>query len=258
MRSLIVAIAVVLLAGGLAACGGDSDSGTDASTPGATSEDAQVGSSAGGDQQAASDPSEGDAAGEGGRKATSANGSSSDAQAKLKKVKVAPLHVSGGGSKPFVTEGGDNSIQEYGEEASGSELAEAAEALHNYYVAFSKDDWVTACSYLSKSLREGLEQLGSQGKDGAKLSCEEVSASFYANRSSAARHELTIVDAVSLRREGEQAFLIYHGAEYDTGSAYGPSDLYSMSMKQEDGAWKMGLAIGSTMGIPKNLPKSQG
>jgi hypothetical protein len=85
------------------------------------------------------------------------------------------------------------------------------------------------------------------------MSCEESSAEFYRDRQSAERSELTKVDAVSLRREGDQGFLLYHGPEYDTGGSYGPADLYAMNLRFEDGGWKMGMATGTTQGIPKSL-----
>jgi hypothetical protein len=256
-RGLLGAISIVFVVGGLTACGG-SDSGD--STSGTASSDeaaAKNGSLAAGNGARSGTTGRSDVKGDKG------NGSSSSAKeettakkASFKKFKVAPLRVSGGGSKQFISKGGDNSIQEYGEESGDTELTEAAEALHNYYVAFSHDDWATACSYLSKSVRSGLEQLSSRSEGGSKLSCPELSAKLYVNRSSAARRELTIVDAVSLRREGDQAFLMYRGAEYDTGNAYGPSDLYAMTMRLEDGQWKMGLTVGTQLGIPKNLPEN--
>ena len=91
------------------------------------------------------------------------------------------------------------------------------------------------------------------GSSGDKMSCEEISAGFYRDRPSTERSELTKVDAISLRREGDQAFLLYHGPEYDTGGSYGPGDLYAMSLRFEDGGWKMGSATGTSLGIAKSL-----
>ena len=67
-----------------------------------------------------------------------------------------PLKVSGGGSEQFLIKGGDNSIQEYGEESGESELQEAAEQVHDFFVARAMGDWEKACSYLSKSMSEQL------------------------------------------------------------------------------------------------------
>lgn len=184
-----------------------------------------------------------------------AGGAKSASSTKTVKVKVAPLHVSGGGSQHFRTKGGDNSIQTYGEEAGETELAAAAQTLHAYLVAFASDDWTKACSYMDASLVENFERLSSQATGSSGTSCAEGFAALYGatERSAEVRHQLTEVDAASLRREGEQAFLVYHGTDYDTGSYYGVGDLYSMPMKQEGGEWKVGLVVGSTMGIAKSL-----
>jgi hypothetical protein len=170
-------------------------------------------------------------------------------------VKVAQLHVSGGGSSHFNTkQGGDNSIQEFGGEADESELTEAAVTLHSYLVAFASDDWTKACSYMAKSLVENFKHLGAQAGSNDS-SCAEGFAALYGAtaRSAETRHQITEVDAASLRREGEQAFLVYHGTAYDTGSYYGVGDLYAIPMKQEEGRWKVGLVMGDTMGIARSL-----
>lgn len=163
----------------------------------------------------------------------------------------APLKVSGGGAGQFETHGGDNSIQEYGEESSESELTEAAEALHGYLVAFASNDWQAACLYMAENLTRSLERFGAEAKGSKKMSCPELAAGLFGavGRSSKERRELTEVDAGSLRREGDQAFLIYHGPEYDAGNYYGPSDVYAMPMKFEGDEWKVGAAIGNEMGI---------
>lgn len=259
------AFALFLVAGALALTGcGSSDSGGDASTQSSADSTQKAGATGGDRAQTTGSSSQGkarDAELKSGSPDSTTDGSSSKPEtaapykAKLvKNFKVVPLRVSGGGSAPLILKDGDNSIQEYGDEANESELTEAAEAVHSYYVAFSQDDWATACSYLSKGMKEGLEHLSARTKDG-KMSCEESSAGLYRDRPSTERSELTKVDAVSLRREGDQAFLIYHGPEYDSGGSYGPADLYAMNLSFEDGGWKMGNAIGTTLGIPKSLVK---
>jgi hypothetical protein len=271
IRRLGGAFVLFLVAGAVALAGcGSSDSGEDASTqptgtgsaqgaaaaaaPGEQAQSAGS-SSKGGTHKEAYESGSGStgASADDGSPAKAAGASAPKTKAKLvKNFKVVPLRVSGGGSSALIVKGGDNSIQEYGDEAGESELAEAAEAVHNYYVAFSQDDWATACSYLSKSIKEGFEQLSSRS-GGDKMSCEEISAGLYRDRPSTERSELTKVDAISLRREGDQAFLLYHGPEYDTGGSYGPGDLYAMSLRFEDGGWKMGSATGTSMGIAKSL-----
>jgi len=244
------AIATGALAVALSACGG-SDPTTETATTSA--QGASAGSSEKRGQQAKSGGSQRKAASE-----AKAGGGEAASSTSTVKVKVAPLRVSGGGSKPFRSKGGDNSIQTYGEESSETELAEAAEVLHRYFVAFAGANWKTACSYLAESVVQGFKQLAASGGGSTNKDCASIFAALSGvDRSAQLRHELTEVDAYSLRREGDQAFLIYSGAEYDTGSAYGPSDLYAMVMKQEDGAWKVGLVSGNEMGIPRKLLKQK-
>jgi len=243
------AIATGALAVALSACGG-SDSTTDAAPT-----SAQGTSTSSGERRG----SETKGGGNQRKPVSEAGGREAASSGSTVKVKVAPLRVSGGGSKPFRSKGGDNSIQTYGEESSETELAEAAEVLHRYFVAFAGTNWKTACSYLAESVVQGFKQLAASGGGSTNEDCASIFAALSGgiDRPAQLRHEMTEVDAYSLRREGDQAFLIYSGAEYDTGSAYGPSDLYAMVMKQEDGAWKVGLVSGNEMGIPRKLLKQK-
>jgi hypothetical protein len=145
-----------------------------------------------------------------------------------------PLHVSGGGSAQFRTPGGDNSIQEFGEESSESELKQAAEALHSFYVARANEDWSAACSYLSSTTQKQLEELASRSEQLKDKGCAGVLQAFTQPLPPAIERETTEVDAGSLRREGERGFLIYTGAE---------NKIYAINMTFEGGAWKVaGLA----------------
>jgi hypothetical protein len=150
-----------------------------------------------------------------------------------------PLRVSGGGSKQFREKGGDNSIQEYGDESDESELQAAAEAVHGFYVARSEEDWTRACSYLAKSMVDQLEALAEQSpklKDGG---CAPVLKAFTRPLPVAVRRELTVVDAASLRREDERGFLIYYDSEHKS---------FAMPLKDEDGAWKLTLLSATPLG----------
>lgn len=252
MRSLVGVVSLALTASVLALAGcGDSDSGSDASTQPAGDGQGST-STAHSPGTAGSSKSEGPKAQKGGsRSAASKNGAPQEGKL-VKNFKAIPVEVSGGGSGQLTVKGGDNSIQEFGEEADESELAEAAEALHSYYVAVSQDDWPTACSYLAEEVKSGLEKFNSKS-GGQRGACEEALDGLFGSRSAEVRSAFTKVDAVSLRRDGDQAFLLYHGSEYDTGGSYGKGDLYSMTMRVEDGGWKVVFAAGNQMGIPKSL-----
>lgn len=150
-----------------------------------------------------------------------------------------PLKVSGGGSEQFRTKGGDNSIQEFGDEGSESELQEVAEVVHSFYVARAEEKWDTACSYLAKSNVEQLEQLAAQSPQLTGSDCGPILKAFTRPLPAAVQREITTVDAGSFRREGEQGFLIYYGAEHAT---------YAMPLREEGGSWKVAALSGTTLG----------
>lgn len=210
-------IAVILAAATLAACGS-----SDSSTSSPASNDAPSTDGQGGEK--GEDAANG--SGEGGSRQAQSNAGESNSH-----VKTAPLKVSGGGSAQFRDQGGDNSIQEFGEEGEESELEEAAEAVHGYLVARAEEDWATACSYLAETVKSQLNVIASRSSQLKGKGCAEILQTLTPPLPTAVRRESTIVDAASLRLEGERAFLIYRGSE---GAEY------AMLMEQEDGAWKVG------------------
>lgn len=151
-----------------------------------------------------------------------------------------PLTVSGGGSDQFRTKGGDNSIQEYGEEGDETELQEVSEIVHSFFVARAEEKWEQACSYLAQSNIEQLEQLASQSPQFKDKGCAPVLKAFTRPLPAAVQREITTVDAGSFRHDDEQGFLVYYGAPDRT--------VYAMPLRNEDGAWKVGALSGSAIG----------
>jgi hypothetical protein len=241
-RPLAALIAALIVAAALAACGGsdsDSSSSTNAGSSSSTATDTTAqsnpqdnGSGKSGDREAGNDRGQ-----SGGRSGQSQDRQDS-AESSPKDV-ATPLQVSGGGSKQFRSKGGDNSIQEFGEESDESELQEAAEVVHSFYVARAEEDWNKACSYLAKSNIEQLEQLGSQSPQFKGAGCAPILKAFTRPLPPAVQREITTVDAGSLRREGEQGFLIYFGADHVK---------YAMPLVDEDGSWKVAALSGTTLG----------
>jgi hypothetical protein len=227
MKAIAARAATALAALFLLACGGSSSSTT--STTGSSS--ANAGGSAGqADSAGGQKGGSGQKQGGGGSGGEGSGGSGSVAT---------PLKVSGGGSAQFRVKGGDNSIQEYGEERGESELEEAAEALHGFYVARAEEDWSGACSYLAKTVLKQLEQLAGQSPQLKDKGCAAILHAFTRPLPASVRRETTIVDAGSLRSEGEQSFLIYYGEGHT---------VYAMPMKQEDGGWKVTLLAATPLG----------
>lgn len=203
IASIAVAVALTaLLAPGLVACGGDDETTTSSSDDGAA---ARQGEQAGGKQAGAD-------------------------------VEAAPLKVSGGGSGQFQVRGGDNSIQNWGEESEESQLEEAAAAVHAFYVARANEEWARACTYLARST---VEELRGQSEQGSLDCATRLEALTRHPLPSPLRRESTVVDAGSLRIGEDSSFLIYRGAG---------RTVFAMPLVEEDGAWKLTLISPTTLG----------
>jgi hypothetical protein len=241
-RPLAALVVAAVAAALLAACGSSgSDSDSTASSSTATGAGSQAGSQ-GGPSQSAPDKSgaQGQSGGQG-----QDEGQSKQAQAQQgsggpgRKTVETPLKVSGGGSGQFRTKGGDNSIQEFGDESGESELQEAAEVVHGFYVSRVAGEWSKACSYLAKANIEQLEKLVSQSGQSKGADCATALQAFTQPLPASVQREITTVDAGSLRREGEQGFLIYFGAG---------GIKYAMPLREEGGSWKVTALSGTTLG----------
>ncbi len=229
IRTIAALAATALAAASLVACGG-----SDSSTGNTTSSTETTGTSSGnGSQQANSGGDQGNGSEQG------QNGNSKDGEGTGSGSVATPLKVSGGGSEQFRSKGGDNSIQEYGKEADESELEEAAEAVHGFYVARAEEDWSRACTYLAKSMVQQLEQLAGQSPQLKSAGCGAILKAFTRPLPASVRRETTVVDAASLRNDGERAFLIYYGEGHTA---------YAMPLQQEDGAWKLTLLSATPLG----------
>lgn len=141
---------------------------------------------------------------------------------------------SGGGAEQFLKKGADNSIQESGEEASASEREEAATALHGYLDSSARNDWDGACFYLAEAT---WKQLATAIR-AAELGCPAVLEAFFAEVPAQNLRDAAQADVGSLRVDGTQGFLLYHGSE-DLG--------YVMPMGLEDGKWKVAAVAGSAL-----------
>jgi hypothetical protein len=238
-RLLAAFIAAALLAALLAACGGsdsDSSSSTEAtSAGGSTASDNAQDKSRSGSQSQANGQGQGQSDSQNDQPQHRQEGGGGGSRS----PEVEPLEVSGGGAEQFRTKGGDNSVQEYGDEGDESELQEVAEIVHSFYVARIEEKWDTACSYLAKSNIEQLEQLASQSPEFKDAGCGPILKAFTRPLPPAIQREITTVDAGSFRHDEEQGFLIYYGPD---------RTVYSMPMRNEGGGWKVGALSGSVIG----------
>ena len=228
-KTLVAACVALLLAMGLVACGGDSSDST------ATKADSQGQASAPrGDTTQSGGESK---SGPGGQEEADSDSSNApDASDFVPKQH----NDSGGGSGQVKVKGGDNSVQEFGEEADTSELDAAAAALHNFLDARAEGNWAAACGYMSKDMIESFEKLASQSKEGGDTSCAALLEKLVNPAAkSAMKAEAEKADVRSLRTEGERAFVIYTGTK---------GTILAMPMASEDGEWK----VASLAGTPLN------
>jgi hypothetical protein len=218
----LLAVAVVFSIA-LGGCGG-SDSEPRPTQP------QESGSSAGESQPA---PERRAGAGAKGGSANPGEGGSGSAKAGFEPK---PHHDSGGGSAQFRVPGGDNSVQEFGEEASESELRAAARAFHGFLDARAAENWSVACGYLSAEAVELIAQASVQAGRTENPDCA-ASLQLLNGVPRAKLVEAAEADVGSLRIEGKEAFVIYRDAH---GTAY------VASMTNESGRWK----LDSTSGTP--------
>jgi hypothetical protein len=215
--TMLAALAVLLLA----ACGGDDDSSS------TTEAGAQI----------TTKSDSGKKNGEG--KSTSGGEAQS---AGPKTSEFVPKHHtdSGGGSAQFEVKGGDNSVQEFGEEAGSSEFEAAAAVVHDFLDARAEGNWAAACTYMSKATIESFETIASRSKQGKDLSCGAILVGLI---NPAAKPDLKTeaekADIRSLRVEGERAFVIYTGVDGTT---------IAMPMANEGGEWKVAALAGAPLG----------
>jgi len=211
----------MLLALGLAACGGGDSSSAE-------------GGASGGSKQGEAKSGGGGGKGDGGQK----SGGSPSNGGGAAEFKPKPHNDSGGGSQQFRQKGGDNSIQEFGTEADPEEFDAAAAALHNFLDARAEGNWGAACDYMSKAVVESFEKLATQAKQIEETSCAGILERLTnpAARKSM-RAEAEKADVGSLRVEGERSFVIYTGVG---------GTVLAMPMANEDGEWK----VASLSGLP--------
>ncbi len=134
-------------------------------------------------------------------------------------------------SAEFRTRGGDNSIQNFGEEADASELEAATAALSGFLEARAEADWAGQCRYLAAAAVKPLEQLGAQSPQLKGKDCAAILETLSGGLPAATRVNTLTAGIASLRFEGERGFALYHGPEGVD---------YFVPMAKEDGKWKVG------------------
>jgi len=227
-KTLAVALAALSLAVGLVACGGG-DSPSSTTTAADRSESASSRTTA--DQGS---PKDGE-----GKSGSGGGGKGADSGPSASEFTPRRHSDAGGGSEQFKVKGGDNSVQEFGEEADTSEFDAAAVVLHDFFDARAEGNWAAACTYMSKSEIESLEKLAAQAKQADRGCAEILGVLTNPAAKGAMKTEAEKANVRSLRTEGEQAFVLYTA---------GGRTIYAMPMANEGGDWK----VASLAGTPLN------
>ncbi len=250
---LSVALVAILLAVGLAACGGDDDSGSTGSTTDTAVQNGQgtgQGDDGGaeGDTPAEDTASSGSAPASGGGDDSDSAAGEDDAVDRIESKDFVPRQRedSGGGSDQYVVKGGDNSVQEFGDEADEAERDAAATAVHNFLDARAQEAWDAACSYLASSVQDSLETLAVKAQEAAEKQGKSIPQgtgcpTILARLTNKAvlpelRKEAAEVDVRSLRVEGDRAFVIYTD---------GKGTVIAIPVVKEDDDWKVSSLAGT-------------
>jgi hypothetical protein len=216
---LSIAAAAMLLALGLAACGGGDEGDSTAASTETTAQQGAGGSSGDGSEKAG----KGKQGGNGGKSSGGGN-SGSD--------KPIPHEDSGGGSAQYRVKGGDNSVQNFGDEADESERDQASAALHGFLDARANQDWNEACSYLATPVKDQLESVADKSEQLKDKGCAAILEALASQADPKLyRKEAAQASVGSLRIEDERAFVIFRGLE---------KTVYTIPMVDEDGEWLLG------------------
>lgn len=226
MKTLLTVVTAALLAFGLAACGGGDDDSTSSPTATATTGGGETTAPAPGDddrdgnEKQAGDDEDGSSNGGNGSSEDDSGGDSS----------------AGEGSAAFRTPGGDNSIQDYGDEADSDQREAAEAAIVAYLDARAAGDWDKSCEYLAAAAVEPLEELAESSPQLKGKGCAAIIGALSAQLPASSRANPVTEGIASLRFEDERGFALFHGRD--------GVDFF-LPVVEEDGEWKVGALAAS-------------
>jgi hypothetical protein len=245
VRLLALLTGCLCLSAGLGACGGGSSSSTSTSTPTTAQSQGKAGAAGGGGTASQSAGSAQQAAKPGGSSGSSegeageagSGGSSSGGGSQPTKTSASPsgsghsgaAKKHAAGAAGFIAPTGDNSIPEYGSEASSPQQAEATAALRVYLVAREGGNWSGACANMGAPVRGQVEALA-RASQGKAVDCEEAFVTLSKYGSASERVNPLSGGLAAFRVKGDKAFALFYGPN---------SQQYMMPMIEEGGAWKV-------------------
>lgn len=219
---VILATAVVALL--IAGCGGDDETTTTAaSTPTETTTPTTT-----------TDGGEGNS---GKGKGNSDGDSEAKEPEVVKQADAPPVEAIGA---PKAPKGGDDSIHNFGKEASEADLRGASAVLNGYLQARVKQDWDLSCAYMSDAMISQLTQLMQQNPEAAAedMDCGEVVEGLSAHLDKKSRQRMADIQIGAARVEDDRAFVLYKQA--GMGWVF-------MPMIREDGEWRVTAIAGSAL-----------
>ncbi len=124
----------------------------------------------------------------------------------------------------------DSALLDFGEESDEEGLEEGGAAVRAFFTARADGDWAQACAQLAPAVLAKIEHLATSATDLGDKSCPSFLGTF-TRLTAKERKDSTVVDAGSLRQQGQRGFLIYYGAG---------EIVYAMELDREgDDAWKV-------------------
>lgn len=157
-------------------------------------------------------------------------GSSTESTESASTDKSQPAEATSGGSRSKSEVGSRNArararILHYGKATAKGKAKATGWLVAAYLFDREGKDWPAACSYLSTGMKVRLKQIGGPGDAGCGKGIEAMTAA-----SSMDAGEARIPEVKELRREGNEAFLIYRTGAGKTNA---------ILMVMEEGEWKL-------------------
>jgi hypothetical protein len=134
------------------------------------------------------------------------------------------------------SKGGEASIEEFGSEAAGSDRQELLGVYSDYMNAIAERDYGAACSHLSATVQNSLEQLAGKALKGK--GCAAILPKLLAPTASVISRAQANGKITKVRVEGDRAFIVFHAPG---------AKLYQLTMVREDGEWKAATVAASVL-----------
>jgi hypothetical protein len=132
--------------------------------------------------------------------------------------------------------GGEKSIEQFGEESAGGNRAAILAAFHGYFEAVADGDYAVACAHLAASVKRSLAQI--VGRGAGELSCAASLPKLLAPSATTSARQQGEGRVSKVRVEGGKAFVVYHAPG---------AKLYQLYMLREEGGWKATTLTGSIL-----------